>query len=314
MKLIDRYIHAVAQALPESRREEITRELKANILDKLEALAEEKGREPSDEEISAVLKDLGHPQKVAGSFLTGQQLVSTELFPFYKQTLHYGLILVLILALIQLGTHLLNTGHLSVANFFYEMIHKSLIMFASVTGVFYLLSNPVGGKDYFDPYQCWSPEKLPLATRPWQRISTVEQSFDFATDVFFLLMLNHTLWMSATQLQELTITFAEPVTVWIPIMSAILIGSLLLGIWKLIYRYWTVTLLILDAIITFVSAMILLIVSRINPIVIDISKTQEHMDTMQITNKVIEIGLFWVGLFLVFMAGLSVYRAWKLSR
>lgn len=307
-------MHAVAQALPESRREEITRELKANILDKLEALAEEKGREPSDEEISAVLKDLGHPQKVAGSFLTGQQLVSTELFPFYKQTLHYGLILVLILALIQLGTHLLNTGHLSVANFFYEMIHKSLIMFASVTGVFYLLSNPVGGKDYFDPYQCWSPEKLPLATRPWQRISTVEQSFEFATDVFFLLMLNHTLWMSATQLQELTITFAEPVTVWIPIMSAILIGSLLLGIWKLIYRYWTVTLLILDAIITFVSAMILLIVSRINPIVIDISKTQGHTDTMQITNKVIEIGLFWVGLFLVFMAGLSVYRAWKLSR
>lgn len=314
MKLIDRYMHAVAQALPESRREEITRELKANILDKLEALAEEKGREPSDEEISTVLKDLGHPQKVAGSFLTGQQLVSTELFPFYKQTLHYGLILVLILALIQLGTHLLNTGHLSVANFFYEMIHKFLIMFASVTGVFYLLSNPVGGKDYFDPYQCWSPEKLPPATRPWQRISSCEQSFDFATDVFFLLMLNHTLWMSATQLQELTITFAEPVTVWIPIMSAILIGSLLLGIWKLIYRYWTVTLLILDAIITFVSAMILLIVSRINPIVIDISKTQEHVDTMQITNKVIEIGLFWVGLFLVFMAGLSVYRAWKLSR
>lgn len=290
------------------------RELKANILDKLEALAEEKGREPSDEEISDVLKELGHPQKVAGSFLTGQQLVTAELFPVYKQTLHYGLILVLILALIQLGTHLLNTGHLSVANFFYEMIHKSLIMFASVTGVFYLLSNPVGGKPYFDPYQCWSPEKLPLATRPWQKISSFEQSFEFAADVFFLLMLNYSVWMSATQLQELTISFAEPVTGWTPIMSAIVIGSLILGIWKLIYRYWTVTLLILDAIISFASAIVLLIVSRINPVVIDISKTQEHTDTIQITNKVIEIGLFWVGLFLVFMAGLSLYRAWKLSR
>jgi len=314
MKLIDRYMHAVAQALPESRREEITRELKANILDKLEALAEEKGREPSDEEISAVLKELGHPQKVAGSFLTGQQLVSTELFPFYKQTLHYGLILVLILALIQLGTHLLNTGHLSVANFFYEMIHKSLIMFASVTGVFYLLSNPVGGKQYFDPYQCWSPEKLPLATRPWQKISSVEQCFEFAADVFFLLILNHGLWMSATQLQDLTITFAEPVTMWLPIMSAMLIGSIILGIWKLIYRYWTVTLLILDAIVTFVIAILLLVVSRINPVVMDISKTHEHINTMQITNQVIEISLFWVGLVLVFMAGLSLYRAWKLSR
>jgi hypothetical protein len=314
MKLIDRYMHAVAQALPESRREEITRELKANILDKLEAFAEEKGREPNEEEISAVLKDLGHPQKVAGSFLTGQQLVNTELFPFYKQTLHYGLILVFILALIQLGTHLLNSGNLSVANFFYEMIHKSLIMFASVTGVFYLLSNPVGGKPYFDPYQYWSPEKLPPATRPWQRISSFEQSVDFATDIFLLLMLNHAVWMSAIQLEGLAMAFAEPVTLWIPIMSAIVIASLALGIWKLIYRYWTVTTLILDAIISFASAIVLLIVSRMNPVVMDISKTHEHAERMQITNKVMEVGLFWVGLFLVFMAGLSLYRAWKLSR
>lgn len=314
MKLIDRYMHAVAQALPESRRDEITRELKANILDKLEAFAEEKGREPNDEEISAVLKELGHPQKVAGSFLTGQQLVSTELFPFYKQTLHYGLILVLILALIQLGTHLLNTGHLSIANFFFEMIHKSLIMFASVTGIFYLLTNHIGGKEYCDPYKDWTPEKLPPATRPWQKISSVEQSFDFATDVFFLLMLNHALWMSALQLEELTIAFADSVKIWIPILSVIVIASLILGIWKLIYRYWTVTTLILDAIVNFASAMCLLMISRINPVVIDISKTQEHLDRMPITNQVITIGLFWVGLFLVFMAGLSLYRAWKLSR
>jgi hypothetical protein len=314
MKLIDRYMHAIAQALPESRRDEITRELKANILDKLEAIAEEKGREPNDEEISVVLKELGHPQKVAGSFLTGQQLVSVELFPIYKQTLHYGLILVFILALIKLGTHLLNSGDVAIANFFYEFIHKALIMFAAVTAVFYLLTNPVGGKPYFDPYQCWSPEKLPLATRSWQRISTCEQSVEFAADVFFLLMINHSLWMSATQLQTLTISFAEPVRQWIPAMSAILIGSLILGIWKLVYRYWTVKLLMLDAIISFASAILLLIVSRINPVVIDVSKTQEHLSRIQITNTVIETGTFWVGLFLVFMAGLSLYRAWKLSQ
>ena len=314
MKLIDRYMYAVAQALPESRREEITRELKANILDKFEAFAEEKGREPNDEDISAVLKELGHPQKVAGSFLAGQQLVSAELFPFYKQTLHYGLILVFILALIQLGTHLLNTGHLSIANFFYEMFHKSLIMFASVTGVFYLLSNHIGGKQYCDPYKDWTPEKLPTATRPWQRISSFEQSMEFAGDVFFLLMLNHALWMSALQLQELTIAFAEPVKIWIPILSVIVIASLILGIWKLISRYWTVTMLILDAIVSFATAISLLIISRINPVVIDISKTQEHLDRMPITNQVITMGLFWVGLFLVFMAGLSLYRAWKLAR
>lgn len=314
MKLIDRYVYAVAQALPESRREEITRELKANLLDRLEALAEEKGREPNDAEISAVLKELGHPQKVAGSFLTGQQLVSTELFPFYKQTLHYGLILVFVLALIQLGTHLLNTGNLSIGQFCLEMIHKSLIMFAATTSVFYILSNPVGGKPYFDPYQCWSPEKLPPATRPWQKMCSFEQSIEFASDVFFLLLLNHTLWMSSQQLEELTIGFAEPIKIWIPILSAIVITSLLLGMWKLIYRYWTTKMLILDAIVSFALAIPLLMISRINPVVIDISTAQEHLDRMPITNQVITVGLFWVGLYLVFMAGLSLYRAWKISR
>ncbi len=39
MNLIDRYISAVAQQLPAGRRDDITRELKANILDRLESLA-----------------------------------------------------------------------------------------------------------------------------------------------------------------------------------------------------------------------------------------------------------------------------------
>lgn len=314
MELIDRYMDAVAQALPESRRDEITRELRANILDKLEAIAEEQGRAPTDTDVSAVLVALGHPQKVAGSFLTGQQLVSAELFPLYKRALHYGLILVFILALIQFGVHLLNSGDLAVSNFFYEIVNKTLIMFASVTGVFYLLSNPVGGEPYFDPYKCWSPEKLPPVTRGWQRISACEQSIDFATDLFFLLLLNYALWIPSGQLANLTIAFAEPVQQWIPLLSAVVIVSLIFGIWKLIYRYWTISTLILEAIVNFCIAIPLLLVSRLKPIVVDTSVTQDHVEALRIGNEVIGIGLFWVGIWLVFMAGWSLYRAWQLSR
>lgn len=314
MELIDRYMDAVAQALPESRRDEITRELRANILDKLEAIAEEQGREPTGAEVSAVLKDLGHPQKVAGSFLTGQQLVNAELFPLYKRALHYGLILVFILALIQFGVHLLNSGNLAIGNFFYEIAVKALIMFASVTGVFYLLSNPVGGKPYFDPYQCWSPETLPPITRSWQRIGACEQSVDFATDLFFLLLLNYALWIPSGQLANLTIVFAEPVQQWIPLLSAIVIVSLVFGMWKLIYRYWTVATLVLEAAINFAIAIPLLLISRIKPIVVETSLIPEHVEPLRIGNEVIGLGLFWVGIWLVFMAGWSVYRAWQLSR
>lgn len=316
MELIDRYMYAVAQALPESRRDEITRELRANILDKLEAIAEEQQREPTEEEVSAVLKSLGHPQKIASSFLGGQQLVSQELFPLYKRALHYGLILVFILALIKFGVHFLGSGHLAIANLFFETFGKALIMFASVTGVFYLLSNPVGGKPYFDPYQCWMPEKLPPVTRSWQRISACEQSVDFTTDLFFLLLLNYALWIPSGQLANLTITFAEPVQQWIPILSAIIIVSLLFSIWKLIYRYWTAPTLIIEAIINVAFAIPLMLISRIQPIVIDASATQdqEHLRLLGIANDVIGTGLFWVGIWLFFMAGWSVYRAWQLTR
>ncbi len=314
MELIDRYMNAVAQALPESRRDEITRELRANILDKLEAIAEEQGREPTGAEVSAVLKALGHPQKVAGSFLSGQQLVSSELFPLYKRALHYGLILVFILALIQFGVHFLGSGHLAIANFVFEIIGKALVMFASVTGVFYLLSNPVGGKPYFDPYQCWAPEKLPPVTRSWQRISACEQSVDFSTDLFFLLLLNYTLWIPSGQLANLNIAFAEPVQQWIPALSAIIIVSLLFGLWKLVYRYWTIPTLVMEAVINVAIAIRLLLVSRLQPIVVDISSQQEHAEVLRIGNEVIATGLFWVGIWLMFMAGWSVYRAWQLSR
>lgn len=314
MELIDRYMNAVAQALPESRRDEITRELRANILDKLEAIAEEQGRDVSEAEVSAVLKELGHPQKVAGSFLVGQQLVSTELFPLYKQTLHYGLILVFILALIQFGIHFLSSGHLAIANFFFEFIGKALVMFASVTGVFYLLSNPVGGTPYFDPYQCWSPEKLPPVTRKWQRISACEQGVDFSSNLFFLLLVNYTVWIPSGQLASLTIAFADSVQQWIPILSVILIVSLAFGLWKLVYRYWTIPSLIVEAAINVAIAIPLLLISRLSPLVVDTSSAQTHLEVLKTGNGVISTGLFWVGIWLIFMAGWSLYRAWQLTR
>ena len=315
MELIDRYINAVAQALPESRRDEITRELRANILDKLEAIAEEQGREATEAEVADVLKALGHPQKVAGSFLTGQQLVSTELFPLYKQALHYGLILVFILALIQFGAHFLSSGNVAIAGFIFEIFSKALVMFASVTGVFYLLSNPVGGKPYFDPYQCWAPEKLPPVTRPWQRISACEQSVDFTTDLFFLLLLNYALWMPSAKQADLVVRFTPEVEHWIPWLSVILIISLLSGLWNLVYRYWAVPKLVLDALINLASAVILLILSRAPQIIVDTGNPlSERVDLLGIGNQVIGVGLFWVGMWLLFMTGWRLYRAWQLSR
>lgn len=175
VETIDRYIYAVSQALPERRRDEITQEQPANILDSLESIREQQGREATESEVTSMLVALVHPQQVAASFLPQQQLVTADLFPLYRQSLHYGVILVFILGLVQFAISFLSSGHLNFIGLLHCLVMKGLITFAIIAGLFYLFSNPPGGRPLFSPYRCWSPEKLPPVSRPWQRISSSEQ-------------------------------------------------------------------------------------------------------------------------------------------
>lgn len=315
MKLIDRYLSAVASHLPEARRDEIVRELRANILDKLEGLAEQQGRETAEQDVSVLLKELGHPQQVASNFLPPTQLVAADLFPLYRQSLHYGVILVFVLGLIQFAISFLGSGHMNFIGLLHGLLMKGLITFAVITGLFYVFSNPPGGKPLFNPYQCWSPEKLPPVSRPWQRISSGEQGVDFASDLFFLLLLNYSFWMPLEQVSRLAAVFADPVTDWIPLLSAVMIVSLLLGLWNMVYRYWTVPKLVIEALINLASAVILLKLSRLDQVLVHThNPLVEPVKMLELANHVIGTGLFWVGMWLLFMVGWGVYRIWQLSR
>ena len=75
MELVKRYIAAVQRELPDTKRDEIGRELHANIMDQLDALQEQKGQ-LTDFDIAAVLKSMGHPRAVAEQFVPPQPLIS----------------------------------------------------------------------------------------------------------------------------------------------------------------------------------------------------------------------------------------------
>ena len=314
MKLIDRYMSAVAFCLPENRRDEITRELRANILDKLESLAEQQGREVSEDDVAAVLKELGHPEQIANSFLPAQQLVTAELFPLYRQVLSYGIIFMFVLELIKFGVVFLSSGHIAVAGLLSGFFIKSLLMFASVTGVFYVLSNPPKGKPFFKPYQCWSPEKMPPVVHNWQRISLSERAIDFSSDLFLFLLLHYPLLMSDEVLASLTLGFSEPMQHWVPWLAAIVGFSLLFGVWNLRYGFWTLPKLLISATINLVMGALLVTISRLPHVVVDSVTTDERVFFMGVANDVISTGLLWVGIWLIGQAGWEMYRAWQLSK
>jgi len=69
--------------------DDIAAEVRSNLQSLVEDRATELGREPSLEEMSAILKRHGHPMVVAGRYRDqpGRGLISPELFPFYWFTL-----------------------------------------------------------------------------------------------------------------------------------------------------------------------------------------------------------------------------------
>jgi hypothetical protein len=85
MDLIERYLEAVTAKLRPKRRREVERELRASILDALEARG---GSPGSEADVAAVLADLGEPSQVAASYEPGQQyLVGPELYPLFRRVI-----------------------------------------------------------------------------------------------------------------------------------------------------------------------------------------------------------------------------------
>ena len=94
MNLLNRYLQEVSRYLPKARRDNITAELRANILSEMEDKEQELGRGLTENELVEMLQHHGNPMIVAGRYREhnlglafGVQLIGPELFPFYRMIL-----------------------------------------------------------------------------------------------------------------------------------------------------------------------------------------------------------------------------------
>ncbi|HOA21048.1 MAG TPA: hypothetical protein PKL82_00995 [Anaerolineaceae bacterium] len=85
--LIERYIYAISRQLPVKSREDTARELRTLIADMLAERGAE--QEPSEEDIRAVLTELGRPDELAQKYLPAQRncLIGQPHFRIYKLVL-----------------------------------------------------------------------------------------------------------------------------------------------------------------------------------------------------------------------------------
>jgi hypothetical protein len=90
MDLIDRYVEAVTAKLRPKRRAEVERELRASILDALDA---RNASPESEADVAAVLADLGEPSTVAAGYEPGSQyLIGPELYPLFRRVVRVTLL------------------------------------------------------------------------------------------------------------------------------------------------------------------------------------------------------------------------------
>lgn len=142
--LVERYIYDVTRRLPETSREEVSKELRANIEDML-------SEKPTEEEIEKVLTNLGNPRLLANEYRGSKRyLVGPEWMDDYLEVLKYVSIVVgsltLIFGLLDVMDSLGNEGiFLTIlqvsAQVIAEVFGSLCQVFAIITVIFALITH-----------------------------------------------------------------------------------------------------------------------------------------------------------------------------
>jgi len=108
MDLIERYVSAVGRHLPRRNRADIQAELQSTLVDTLEARA---GGEVAEDNVVALLKEFGSPEKVAASYWPeGQYLIGPRLYPLFRLVAGIALTVFVIVQLALLGVMVVFKG------------------------------------------------------------------------------------------------------------------------------------------------------------------------------------------------------------
>lgn len=235
MELVDRYIMAVKQALPADKQDDIGRELKANILDEIDALREQSS---SDDAVATVLNKYGHPDTTANGFYSQPALVAGIDMPLYKKVLVHSAAFLFTYALVRTLIAMLQDDSLNPFRLLFQplfiFVENVSLLFLVVTLIFYFVGK--SGTISAWLYSNWSLDKLP--PNPNFKISNSDTMTDIITNSFLLLVLWTHLWMSDDAYQQLVISLAPSAEHWRIILTVLCIQSLVQALYRLTQTHW----------------------------------------------------------------------------
>ncbi|ALO45794.1 hypothetical protein PS2015_1132 [Pseudohongiella spirulinae] len=310
MDLVARYVVAVQRELPEDKRDEIGRELKANILDQLDAVREQHG-ELTEAQISDLLKAMGRPRTVAQQFVPPRPLIRLSYMPLYQYTLYMVLGILFLLQVLETTVSWLSSDGIGLVGYLFSLaggfLEAAVFAFASITAAFWLMSSQnVESKKSVG--RDWSPAELPAAGPGWQHISLQDIFTNLATYLFLLVVIWYPVFMPVEQSEQIRFIVSDQAHQYLKWVSPLAVLGIGLSLWQLRQQLWNRMLLRMNVAMNLALVAATLILAANGPLIHpDTVLWQDVFDLAQLERSAV-FTLVVIALFPLWELGRDIYR------
>lgn len=188
MEWIGRYANAVGEALPGKRRGDIEREIRANLIEELEASAA--GQPVTESDAITLLKRLPPPLEMAQRYGATNALIGPGLYNGWLDALRLVLTIVLIVNLVGVFALIVAGGSLSITGALGALAFSLLAAAGIVTLAFVVVERNGGsGEAVANSKGAWNVRALPAANSR-DRVSMSDLATDIITVLVSLIWLN----------------------------------------------------------------------------------------------------------------------------
>lgn len=312
--LIDRYVYQVGLYVRPTERAEIEAELRSQIQDQLE---DRYGASPTEAQVTAVLKQLGDPRTMAASYGGEQYLVGPDLYPFLMTVLRFGLPLVpTVVVIVNLIGALLSPAGADWVGLLIGSIitaaQGALIFFAVVVIIFAILQQSGEALRSEAKTSDFNPLELPPVQDP-RSVDRFESGVGLAIGTLMVIALIYFL-----QVGGLTLRFNPsdpgdvlPVpAVWLIVQLVVTASDLVLNLWALIRRRWTLGMWLMQTALEVMGSVGLYFV-LFNPLAQRLAQTAPELaawlplDQLPVWITVVMVAL------IVLVSGFKLIRLWQ---
>lgn len=242
MELLERYLQAVKFWLPKRQKQDIIAELSEDIRSQIEDKEAGLGRKLNDQELAAILKQVGSPVLVANRYLPQRNLIGPVLFPIYTFVLKIVFFFYLVpWTLVWTGLAISRAAHSggsligAIGSFWTSFWPMALSFLGAITIAFAVLERVSQGRFL----EKWDPLKLPPLRDP-NRIPPSGSVIEVVANLVFCIWWVGGMWShNVLQFSSLTLTLAPTWRYFFWGLLLVALGNTAASTINIFRPYWT---------------------------------------------------------------------------